>query len=225
MNSKPWYQSATYYALAVAIVSKILMMAGLAESDAGKQAGEIVTVVLPFIGIVADLIAAWGRKRAQGPVTLTKAGAEAQNKQAGYARPLALALLLSIAIPLLMLSACQTPPHKVVQAACDPATYTAERCAKGIAETWEVYQRRAEEIVTDPATPADLKQPIQQAESTTRPAIVEMLKSAAAYKRIKDELAVGVTDEEKLQIANANLERWVKVALPRIDALGDALGL
>lgn len=110
MNSKPWYQSATYYALAVAIVSKILMMAGLAEIDAGKQAGEIVTVVLPFVGICADLIAAWGRKRAQGPLTATKAGAESKNQQqGGFARPFVLVLLLAIAAPLvLMLPGCAT---------------------------------------------------------------------------------------------------------------------
>lgn len=150
---------------------------------------------------------------------------DAANKQGGFARPLVLVLLITIAAPLLLLSACQTPPSKVVQAACDPSAYTAERCAKGIAETWEVYQRRAEEIVTDAATPDDVKQPIKRAEAYTRPAIVEMLKSAAAYKRIKDEFAAGATDEEKLRIADARLEEWVRVALPRIDAMGDALGL
>lgn len=99
MNAKPWYQSTTYYALAVAIATKIFMLAGLAEGDAGKQAGELVTVMLPFIGIVADLVAAWGRKRAQGPVTLTKAAAEAQSKQAGVAR---ISMLLVISV----LAAC-----------------------------------------------------------------------------------------------------------------------
>lgn len=102
MNAKPWYQSTTYYALAVAIATKIFMLAGLAESDAGKQAGELVTVLLPFIGIVADLVAAWGRKRAQGPLTLAppkKSEPEVQGGQGGFARPLALAILLAIALP------------------------------------------------------------------------------------------------------------------------------
>lgn len=161
----------------------------------------------------ADLLRSGGRS-----ASLVK------GQQAGFARPLMLALLFAIATAVL-LSACQTPPNKVVQVACDPSAHTAERCAKGIAETWEVYQRRAEEIVTDPVTPDEVKQPIKKAEAYTRPAIVEMLKAAAAYKRIKDELAAGATDEEKLRIADARLEEWVRVALPRIDAMGDALGL
>lgn len=223
MNSKPWYTSATYYALFVAIVSKILMMAGLAESDAGKQAGEIVTVVLPFIGICADLLAAWARKRAKGPLTLTKAGAETQNGQGGFA---SVWLLLVVAIAsVIALSACVTPPHKVIETACTPGTqYSVERCVKGIAETWETYQKRAEIIVADPLTPPEVKAGVQQAEAATRPVIVDMLLAGGAYGQVKADLAAGTTEADKLVIANAKLEEWVAKALPLVRSFGDKLG-
>jgi hypothetical protein len=198
-----------------------------------ETVGTITTNVLGFLTLVVtdqlNFASALGiGYAANSAADLLRSGGRSaslvKGQQSGFARPLLLALLFAIAT-VGLLSACQTPPNKVVRVACDPSAYTAERCAKGIAETWEVYQRRAEEIVTDPATPDDVKQPVKRAEAYTRPAIVELLKSAAAYKRIKDELAAGATDEEKLRIADAKLEEWVRVALPRIDAMGNALGL
>ena len=117
MNAKPWYQSATTYALAVSIVTKLLIMAGLAETEAGEKASTFITGFLPVAGIAFDVIAGWARKRAQGPLTLTKAGAEAKNAQSGYARPLMLALLLAIAVPVAaVLPGCATtsPQTKLI---------------------------------------------------------------------------------------------------------------
>lgn len=226
MNAIPWYQSRVYIGAVVAIISQIVVLLGKQDAIPIESISTNVEAAFQLIALLATGYAAWKRQRSsEQPLTLTKAGALNKN-QAGFARPLVFAMLLAIAMSsLLMLSACQTLPHKVVQVACDPATYTAERCAKGIAETWEVYQVRAEEIVLDSATPAEVKAGVQKAEAATRPAVVEMLKSAAAYKRIKDQIAAGATTDEQLLIANANLEEWVKVALPRIDAMGDALGL
>lgn len=144
--------------------------------------------------------------------------------QGGFARPLMLALLLAVAVPVLMLSACQTPPHKVIDTACTPGTrYSVERCVKGIAETWEVYQIRAEIIVADPLTPADVKAGVQRAEAASRPVVVDTLKAGAVYADIKQQVAAGQTDAERLAIANANLERWVAKALPLVRNFGRQL--
>jgi hypothetical protein len=148
--------------------------------------------------------------------------------QAGFARAsMLLALVAGAVVSLGLLTACATTPQDVVQIACDRAqpTYALERCAKGIAETWEVYQKRAEEIVIDPSTPLDVRRSIQRAEAVMRPAVVELLKATAAYTRIKQELAAGATEEEKLVIANASLERWVQQTLPLIASMKTALGI
>jgi hypothetical protein len=228
----PWYKSAIIRQQIVQLIVAVMALVGV-TTDIDWNA----TVEAIFAGIAA-VVAVWTViTRLFKPAPNLTATAVAKEReliekgkipdtspnQGGFAR---IGLLLILAILTAgILAACKSPPTNVVQVACDPAALVAERCAKGIAETWEVYQKRAEEIVTDPSTPANVKEPIQRAEADTRPAIVEMLKSAAAYKRIKDEIATGSTQEEQLQIANANLEQWVKAALPRIDALGAALGL
>lgn len=123
----------------------------------------------------------------------------------------------------LALVGCATPPHKVIQTACQRVdAYSTERCAKGIAETYEVYQKRAEDVVLNPSTPADVKKPIQKADAAATPVMVELLKSAALYATIKAQLGHGTT-EEQLAVANANLESWVQQALPLIDGFRKAL--
>lgn len=123
----------------------------------------------------------------------------------------------------LALAGCVTPPQKVIQTACQKVdSYSTERCAKGIAETYEVYQKRAEGIVTNPATPADVKRPIQKADALATPIMVKLLESAALYASIKLQLGNGTT-EEQLAVANANLEAWVQQALPLIDGFRKAL--
>lgn len=160
----------------------------------------------------ADVWTAEGRSTAIG------------NKQGGFARPLMLAILLAVSVPLLLLSACQTPPHKVIETACTPGTkYSVERCTKGIAETWETYQKRAEIIVADPLTPADVKTSVQQAEAASRPVVVDTLMAGATYAEIKQQVAAGQTEAEKLAIANANLEQWVAKALPLVRNFGRQL--
>jgi uncharacterized protein YwbE len=137
--------------------------------------------------------------------------------QEGFARvSLLIALLTTFVLPLLMITACVTSPAKVVEVACADAQSVPERCAKGIAETWEVYQKRAEDIVTDASTPIEVKQGIQQTERVTRPVVIEMLRSAALYKGMKVQLAAGATTEDKVRIANENLAEWVSKALPQI---------
>ncbi len=70
-TSKPWYQSATIYAIALSITTKILIVAGVGGEDIQKTAAELTTLWLPLAGIAFDLAAAWFRKRATGPLTIT----------------------------------------------------------------------------------------------------------------------------------------------------------
>jgi len=133
---------------------------------------------------------------------------------------------LSTAIVLLSLTACATPPHKVIETACTPGTrYSVERCVAGIAETWETYQIRAEIIVADPLTPADVKSSVQRAEAASRPVVVDMLNAGAVYADVKQQLAAGETEAEKLVIANQNLQQWVAKALPLVRHFGQQLDL
>jgi hypothetical protein len=67
--SKPWYQSATLYALAVSALAHALVLLGATEGEAQEAAAGFVAHAIPVIGLVADAVGAWGRRRAQGPLT------------------------------------------------------------------------------------------------------------------------------------------------------------
>lgn len=125
----------------------------------------------------------------------------------------------------LTLAGCATTPQDVLAVACARSqNYSTERCAKGIAETYEVYQKRAEDAVNDPLAPEDFKEAVRKVEKPASEVIVELLKSTRMYVSIKEQLAAGTTTEEQVAIANANLETWVQQALPQIKALVRAVG-
>lgn len=196
-----------------------------------ETAGTVITNALGFLTLVVtdqlNFASALGiGYAANSAADLLRTGgrsASLASKQGGFAR---ITLLLAIAaMALVGLAACQTPPNKVIETACTPGTrYSVERCVKGIAETWETYQVRAEIIVADPLTPADVKAGVQRAEAASRPVVVDTLKAGAVYAEIKQQVAAGQAEAERLAIANANLEQWVAKALPLIRSFGDKLG-
>lgn len=144
-------------------------------------------------------------------------------KQAGSARTLFLVVLAAMAMSV-MLSACQTTPDDVVRTACTAQSeYQVERCVKSVAETYEVYQQRGLELVQDPTTPEEVKALVRKADALATPAILEMLESAKAYMRVRDDLAAGATTEEKLLIASQNAYAYVAIAEERINGLIAAL--
>jgi hypothetical protein len=68
---KVWYRSTTLWALAVSAIAHLLTIAGFTDEESRHLAAELVATLVPFVGILADLAAAWGRRRARGPLTLT----------------------------------------------------------------------------------------------------------------------------------------------------------
>lgn len=146
--------------------------------------------------------------------------------QLGFARPQLLVALFLGMFPLALLPSCATTPADVLAVACDRSSnYSVERCAKGIGETWEVYQKRAAELVADPTTPADVKRAIQTAEAASRPVVVEVLRTGAVVAQIRADLAAGASADDKLAIASARLDEHIALALPRVRGMREALGL
>lgn len=227
MNALPWYRSPVFVGAVVSIISQLLVLIGKQDLIPIDVLTRNVEALFQFIALGAGLYSAWKRKTSDiQPLTITKKAAEVKNQQGGFAR-LGLLMCVALTLGLIGLSACVTTPVDVVQVACQDLKQNPERCAKGIAETWEVYQKRAEEIVTDPKTPVEVKQSIQSTERGSRPIIVGMLNSAALYREMKEQFtAAGTTDAEKnLIIANQHLEEWVNKALPVLKQFGAALGI
>lgn len=100
MNAIPWYQSRVYIGAVVAIISQIIVLLGKQDVVPVEAISTNVEAAFQLIALVATGYAAWKRQRAvEQPLTLTKTGAEKFN-QGGFARPLMLAVLLAIAVPI-----------------------------------------------------------------------------------------------------------------------------
>lgn len=78
--SKPYYRSVTVGGLAVSVIALLLILMGVGEVVAYGVATHVVDVLLPIFGLGGVGIAAWGRSRAEGPLTLTE---DDTNDQAG----------------------------------------------------------------------------------------------------------------------------------------------
>lgn len=72
---KRWYQSNTVRALIVSAIAHLLVLAGVSDVQATDQAGELwssavnlLTLLIPVVGLVADYFGYRGRRNAEGPL-------------------------------------------------------------------------------------------------------------------------------------------------------------
>lgn len=73
-TGKAWYKSLTIRALIAAVLAQLLVFFGVGEQQALGFAGKGIDALLQVIELSALGVAAWGRKRATQPLTLTKEG-------------------------------------------------------------------------------------------------------------------------------------------------------
>lgn len=79
-----------------------------------------------------------------------------------------------------------TKPQDVISLACSPSdAYLIERCAEAVGDVYGVFQTRALEIVSDPATPADVKQAIQKLDRELTPAVRTLVQTSTAYVQLR----------------------------------------
>lgn len=173
--------------------------------------GEVAAIVGGLISNLVGYFFEGGRAYKEVPV-----------QQAGFAR---IGMLITLAfVAALTLSACTTTPTAVVKTACEARSeYQVERCVKSVAETYEVYQQRGLELVQDPTAPEDVKSLVRKADALATPVILQMLESAKAYMKVRDDLKAGLTTEDKLLIASQNAYAYVAIAEERINAMIAAL--
>jgi len=99
-------------------------------------------------------------------------------------------LKLSIVPLLLILTGCvtgATKPQDVISVACSPSDqYSIERCAEAVGDVYGVFQTRALEVVSDPATPTDIKSTIQKLDAELTPAVRTLVQTSAAYVLLRE---------------------------------------
>lgn len=226
MNAIPWYQSKVLMGAIVSIISQVLVIVGKQDVIPVESISANVENFFQLIALGAAGYSAWTRARSNvQPVTLTQSAASNLPQQKGFAQVSTLTVLVFAGLTLVAVSACTTPPTKVIQTACEQGpNYLIERCAQSVADEYKVYQKRILEAVTDPATPKEAKDALKKLDAAASPVLIELTRANEAYVRIKNELAAGTTDAEKVAIANAALARWVPQAIERVNALIKALG-
>jgi hypothetical protein len=106
MEQIKWYQSTTLRALLVALVSQVIVWTGVAEHLPDGAATLAVDALLQVIAIAATAYAAWSRANRPNPpiseaaVRKTEAMTTARTDQGGFIRPMMLAVLLAVSVPL-----------------------------------------------------------------------------------------------------------------------------
>lgn len=98
---------------------------------------------------------------------------------------------LAILFPLMfLLTACvtgATKPQDVIAMACAPSDqYLIERCAEAVGDVYTVFQRRALEIVSDPATPEEIKGTLKSLDRELTPAVRTLVQTSAAYVLLRE---------------------------------------
>ena len=232
MNTIPWYKSNTLRALVIALLVQVVTWIGLTDNVSNEEVAENVDRVLAVIEFLALAWAAWARLKQPTPPITEAAAQKMQAMQLESARTDAGVLrshwLVAAFVAVVVAAGtfgCTTTPTEVVRVGCAGGTaYKVERCADTLARVYNIYQTRALEITQDAQVPTDVKEKIRKADAEATPVVRELIASSKQYMDVRDALQGGTTEDEKLRIANANLERWIAQAVPRINALIASIG-
>lgn len=134
------------------------------------------------------------------------------NRESGFTRPLMLAFLLAIAVPVtLMVPGCVNSPVQQAE--------TPEQKAYALYGTYVIFQEKAAELVQDPTTPEKVKEALREADKVAYPVAESLVDAVMEVEAIRRQVSEGVTPEEKLTIAISNLSTIYFSAAPKLLAV------
>jgi hypothetical protein len=127
------------------------------------------------------------------------------------------ALRLSLPLPLLllMLAACTTNPFKTAE--------TPEQNADALYGSYAIWAEQGAEFLKDPTVADEVKRPVAEAIVAAQGPTNSFQDALIQLSKVKAELAAGTTSQEKLLIAQQNVDRWFLEAKPLIDKLISAV--
>jgi hypothetical protein len=134
------------------------------------------------------------------------------NKAGGFARPLMLAFLLVVSVPvILILPGCKNAPVQQAE--------TVEQKAYALYGTYVIFQEKAAELVQNSATPENVKQALRDADRVAYPLAESLVEASLEVEAIREQIASGLTTEERLTIAISNLSTIYFSAAPKLLAV------
>lgn len=130
---------------------------------------------------------------------------------------LKVAVLANIACILTLMAVAACAPMPVQQAE------TPEQKAYALYGTYVIFQERAAELVQDTATPENVKQALREADRVAYPVAESLVDAVLEVEAIRQQVAAGMTSEEKLTIAISNLSTIYFSAAPKLLAVAAAV--
>lgn len=138
------------------------------------------------------------------------------SKQGGFARPLMLAFLLAVAIPVTMaLPGCSNSPVQEAE--------SFEQKAFALYGTYVIFQEKSAELVQDSATPENVKQGLRDADKIAYPLAESLIEAALEVAAIREQLEVAPDSAARLNIAIQNLSTIYFSAAPKMLAVISAV--
>lgn len=146
-----------------------------------------------------------------------------KSQQGGFARPLMIAFLLAVAVPVsLVLPACTSSPVKEAE--------TFEQKAFALYGTYVIFQAKAAEMTQDSTTPEKVKQALRDADKAAYPVAEALVDAAIEIGSIRDTLnqcplqpepdpQCVPTNEQRLANAITNLSSIYFSAQPKLLAV------
>jgi hypothetical protein len=125
--------------------------------------------------------------------------------------------LLRLPLPfiLLLLASCTSNPFKTAE--------TPEQNADALYGSYTIAVEQGAKLLQDQAVPDNLKRPIAEAMVAAKSPANSFQDALIQYSTVKAELAAGATTQDKLVIAQQNVDRWLLEAKPLIDKLISAV--
>lgn len=137
------------------------------------------------------------------------------SKNGGFVRPLMLAFLLAIAVPVtFLLPGCGT--NSPIQQA-----ESLEQKALATYGSYVIVKEQAAKLYADPVTPDSVKAALKAANDVAREPLELLYKSVITYKELQEAVAVGTATEAEMQEAAEALLRLYLEAGPALKSFED----
>lgn len=120
---------------------------------------------------------------------------------------------------LLALVAIASLPGCATVSAPTKAAETVEQKAFAVYGTFVIFEEAGADIVENTSLPLDVRRAVQNTDRTAKPVADALVAAALEAQRIRLQVEAGANTVERLDIATANLERWIARAGPLIDNL------
>lgn len=125
-------------------------------------------------------------------------------------------LKLSIIPLLLILAACTSNPFKTAE--------TGEQNSDALYGSYVIAKEQGATLLGNTSIPDSAKRPLAELMVSSKPGADSLQDALIEYSTVRAQLAAGTTSEEKLLIAQRNVDEWTAKASPLINQLIEAVG-